>query len=43
MGDDVVEFPRGRAKVFTEDEALAYPLGVLPARRPCDGARGRGD
>src|SRR5712671_7245476 len=24
MGDDVVEFPRGRAKVFTEDEALAY-------------------
>ena len=24
MGDDVVEFPRGRAKVFTEDEARAY-------------------
>jgi hypothetical protein len=23
MGDDMVEFPRGRAKVFTEDEALA--------------------
>ena len=30
MGDDVVEFPRGRAKVFTEDEALA---DLRPERR----------